>query len=122
MDGRASEPAPDRAAQRYSEKIILRAVCSESMSPSERSALLARLSGYAWVEMEHRVVFEAIVRCGEMDAAAMRAELQGMTTRLGFPDLDLSEYLHDHNAQNVTPEQSQRGLETLLGKGGTDEE
>lgn len=85
-------------------------------------ALLAPLSGYEWVDMEHRVVFDAIVRCGEMDAAAMRAELQSVTTRLGFPDLDLSEYLRDDDSVEVSVELSEGMIERLLSNPETDEE
>lgn len=92
------------------------------MKPSERRALLAPLSGYAWVEMEHRVVFDAIVRSGEMDAASMRAELQSMTTRMGFPDLDLSEYLRDDDSVEVSVEMSKEMIERLLSNPETSEE
>lgn len=86
------------------------------MNPRERTSLLARLSGYEWVEIEHRVMYDAIARCREMEPAAMRAELQSVSTRLGFPDLDLTEYLREDNGADVTAEDSARSLESLLGK------
>lgn len=63
-------------------------------------------------------MFDALVRCRQMNAAALRAELQGATTRLGFPELDLSDYLAEGDTSAFAQDQLNLAANALLERGG----
>ncbi|HXX21458.1 MAG TPA: hypothetical protein VEJ46_18825 [Candidatus Acidoferrum sp.] len=71
---------------------ILRALCSRTATESARRSALRDLAGYRWLEADHAVIYEAIVRAG-VRGANWREDLPARTTRMGFPDLDWTIYL-----------------------------
>jgi hypothetical protein len=71
---------------------ILRTFCTLSAASSAlRSAMLA-LEHHAWRDPEHRIVFDALRRLHPARPSALREELPGMATRMGFPDVDWAPY------------------------------
>jgi hypothetical protein len=71
---------------------ILRAICASSYLAAERGRLLKELTSHTWRDAEHRVVYEALLRTLSRDTDALRSELPATTTRMGFPDVDWTEY------------------------------
>jgi hypothetical protein len=117
MDARMAGSNQASAAHKQDEERVLRGLCSDRVTDCDRAEIVSRLKGYVWLEAEHRVVFEAIARCGQMGPAALRAELQSATTRLGFPDLDLAEYLRDEDAVQNAASELNRAASALLNSG-----
>lgn len=74
------------------ERRILRALCSSSVLAHERETAMNQLAAHTWRAPEHRVVYQALTRMRSRDAAALRAELPSMATRMGFPDVEWNEY------------------------------
>ena len=66
---------------------ILRALCGEGLGAAEREEMMEKLKNYEWREAEHRVVFQAILSLGRSQGAALREQLPGAATRMGFPDI-----------------------------------
>jgi hypothetical protein len=73
------------------ERRILRGLCGLA-SVREAKAHAAQMEGYAWLNPEHRIVFEALKRLPTRDTKAWRDELPAQATRMGFPDLDWRNY------------------------------
>jgi hypothetical protein len=71
---------------------ILHALCSSTVSGREREATISQLTLHTWRAPEHRVVYQALTRMRNSDAAALRAELPSIAARMGFPDVDWTEY------------------------------
>lgn len=55
-------------------------------------ALLGRLAGYAWVEQEHRVVYECLRLAHGRRVVPLREEMASEATRMGHPDVDWDLY------------------------------
>lgn len=88
------------------ERQILSALCAPAAMPPEREAAMSQLALHTWRAPEHRVVYEALTRMRSRDAAALRAELPSMATRMGFPDVDWNEYFGRNeiaNADDIEP-------------------
>jgi hypothetical protein len=117
MDARMAGRNQASVARKLNEERVLRGLCSDGVTVRDRAEIVSRLKGYAWLEAEHRVVFDAIARCREMGSAAVRAELQNVTTRLGFPDLDLADYLRDEDAVQDAASELNRAASALLNRG-----
>ena len=74
------------------ERDVLRALCNSRYLPAQRGELLDELVSHTWRSGEHRVVYEALKRSATGEPDSLRAELPAATTRMGFPDIDWSEY------------------------------
>jgi len=75
------------------EAAILRALCSETTTEAARQRAVRDLTGYAWRETDHAVLFQAIAGTSRREGAKWREDLPARTTRMGFPDLDWAIYL-----------------------------
>jgi replicative DNA helicase len=73
------------------ERKLLAALCQSALAADTRAIILRRLRDHSFAEPDHEVVYRALVA---MPAAGAPEALQGLTqavTRMGFPDLDLSD-------------------------------
>jgi hypothetical protein len=83
------------------ERDILRAMCASSYLTAERGRLLEELASHTWLGADHRVVYEALQRTVTRDPGALRSELPATTTRMGFPDVDWSEFFDRGGALQI---------------------
>jgi hypothetical protein len=73
------------------ERRVLRALCGLP-SAREAKAHAAQMEGHAWLDSEHRIVFEALKRLAARDRKAWRDELPAQATRMGFPEVEWRNY------------------------------
>jgi len=71
---------------------ILRAFCTLAAPGSALRSAMLSLEHHAWHNPEHRVVFDALRRLHPARPDALREELPGVATRMGFPDVDWAPY------------------------------
>ena len=81
---------------------ILGALCASPHLTSERGRLLRALASHDWRDPEHRVVYEALMRTLARGSDALRSELPGTATRMGFPDVDWGEYFKPCEASQAS--------------------
>jgi len=74
------------------EREILRALCTSPHVADKRGEFLGALSLHHWRDPEHRVVYEALRRIRGRDTAALHLELPATATRMGFPDVEWTEF------------------------------
>lgn len=76
------------------EREILQLLCNLSDEPPERarSHALCNLVAHDWKDGDHRAVFNALRRSPGRDPKLLREQLPAEATRLGFPDVDWTEY------------------------------
>ncbi|MGH9714895.1 MAG: hypothetical protein ACRD5M_16495 [Candidatus Acidiferrales bacterium] len=79
------------------ERRILRTLCSRQIPARDREVAMTQLALHTWRAPENRVVYEALTRMRNRDAASVRNDLPSIATRMGFPDVDWSEYF-EHDA------------------------
>ena len=84
------------------EREILRALCASPRLTAERGGLLRALASHEWRDPEHRVVYEALLRTLSGGSGALRSEVPAAATRMGFPDVDWSEYFKPSEASLAT--------------------
>jgi len=100
------------------ERILLRAICRQTLNSKTWEHMLSELSRYQWRDPDHAVVYAAIVKAGNSGAADWRSHLPAQTTRMGFPDMDWTIYL----ANTGEPERKiidlVRALKSALESGG----
>ncbi|MGH9572776.1 MAG: hypothetical protein ACRD40_04505, partial [Candidatus Acidiferrales bacterium] len=70
--------------------LLYRASAVESPNPpnSELTSFLDQLTGYEWMDHEHRVVFQCLGTARRTRVIPLRTQMALMATRLGHPDLD----------------------------------
>ena len=73
-----------------------------------------RLAEYAWQDGDHRVVYEAIARCGTSDGAQMRKDLPAIATRMGFPDIEWEQYFAASEGEEGSAAELNEAVEKLL--------
>ena len=71
---------------------VLRAFCTLAVAGIELRSAMVSLERHAWRDPEHRIVYDALRRIHPGRPAALREELPGMATRMGFPDVDWQRY------------------------------
>jgi ABC-type uncharacterized transport system auxiliary subunit len=74
------------------ERAILRLLCQSTGSDRIQRGDVRSLANYTWNDPEHRIVFEALGKVRANDARALREQLPAAATRLGFPDVDWTNY------------------------------
>lgn len=74
------------------ERRVLSALCAGTMG-QERKKLLTELGSYVWQDLEHWILFEALLDCSDSNPKSLRELLPAHLTRKGFPDLDWNNYL-----------------------------
>lgn len=74
------------------ERALLSALCSANLSTSERSTILLRLAGHTWRDADHQVIYTVLRSAPKLERAALRTHLVAEVTRLGFPDIDFTDY------------------------------
>jgi len=84
------------------ERKIIRALCSNAVSPSDWLKGVARLATHTWMDPEHKVLYGALQVLRTSDAQARREQLPAQATRMGFPDVDWQRYLN-HAAEMGEP-------------------
>jgi len=88
------------------EREILRALCASPHLTGDRRTLLRPLASHVWRDPEHRVVYEALLRTLTRDPGALRSELPATATRMGFPDVEWSEYFERCDISQIAEVQS----------------
>jgi hypothetical protein len=74
------------------ERAILRLLCRSAAPDRLDRDDVRSLTNYTWKDPEHRIVFEALGKVRANDAAALREQLPAVATRMGFPDVDWTNY------------------------------
>lgn len=111
---RTHTPNKRRANPLSAEAEALRALCSGILSEPEWREAVIRLSGYAFKDMSHRLVFEALAEIGTGRAETIRAELPARLTRKGFPAVDHELFF---NTANLRIQSAHDVISELLRKG-----
>jgi hypothetical protein len=88
------------------EREILWAMCTSPHLTGERRTLLGALTSHIWQDPEHRVVYEALLRTLTRDPGALRTELPATATRMGFPDVEWSEYFQCGDTSQIAEVES----------------
>jgi hypothetical protein len=114
MNSPGTEPEPHHQGQRLAESKVLEALLFCRLSGEERAAELRRLMNYDWIEGEHRVVYEAMVGCGILEAKEMQARLPEIATRLGFPEIEWSKYFSGEESLRQAAKDLDQGIQILL--------
>lgn len=73
------------------ERQLLEEMCRWAF-PSVSQHIATELQHYPWQNHDHQIVFEALVRIRTIPVPGLRSALASETTRMGFPDIDLSEF------------------------------
>jgi hypothetical protein len=68
---------------------------------------LAELSRYSWASADHRILFEALVRLGNIPTVSLRERLGAEATRMGFPDIDWEALFEVNENEPKQPETSE---------------
>jgi hypothetical protein len=71
---------------------LLRALCTGSRSHAACAKLASELKDYPWQNADNRVIYEALIEIGNLDAETLRWQLPAATARMGFPDIDWQRY------------------------------
>jgi len=70
---------------------------------------LAELNHYSWATPDHRILFEVLVRLGNIAPGFLRERLGAEATRMGFPDIDWEALFElNENEPKPQPEASER--------------
>jgi hypothetical protein len=97
-------PVTERVA---AERAVLRHLCRNGIRSIPREGL-AELSRYSWASADHRILFEALVRLGNIPTVSLRERLGAEATRMGFPDIDWESLFgvneNEPKPQSETPE------------------
>jgi hypothetical protein len=86
---------PDRDSSnsiRTLERRILTALVLGVDPPADWDLLVSQLTGYRWLDPDHKVVYEALRAIKSRDPKTRRDELPAQATRMGFPDVDWKPY------------------------------
>ena len=87
------------------ERSILHALCCGSgAEPDVRVAAIRSLHGYAWRNVEHRIVYAALVSVQQPSGMPAAEQLPAQATRMGFPDVDWKLYLFLRPTEGVEPD------------------
>ncbi|HKV05616.1 MAG TPA: hypothetical protein VJO53_10980 [Candidatus Acidoferrales bacterium] len=97
------------------EREILRAFCGRALPDSLWKKFADDLAGYRWLEPEHAIVFQALLRIRSRDPKGWRDQLAAQATRMGFPDVDWEMYFSD---ESVLPSEIENMIRKLIGEPG----
>jgi hypothetical protein len=86
-----------REEQMEAEHKLLAALCQSAVGAETRAAILQRLKAHAFAEPDHEVLYRALVTMPAADSSDARQALTQAVTRLGFPDLELSEFFKEYS-------------------------
>ena len=75
------------------ERTLLAALCQPSLGPDARSAIVQKLRNHRFAAPDHEVVFRAILTTPIGENTEMLAALTQAVTRMGFPDIELRDYV-----------------------------
>jgi hypothetical protein len=76
---------------------LLAALCHSTLTADERATILRRLKDHVFAEPDHEVVYRALAATPEADTSDALQRLTQAVTRMGFPDLDLSELFRKYS-------------------------
>jgi hypothetical protein len=100
------EPTASMAIIR-AERLVLRALSTRFLRPTEWIEIDRKLAGYSWREPDHAIIYEAITRARSRDPKRWREQLAAQTTRMGFPDLDWESFLRPSATGTAEPSLNQ---------------
>jgi hypothetical protein len=74
------------------ERRVLRQICHAKLTHAGWDRIARALGEYTWREIEHGLVYAAILRLGSRDPKTLREQLPAQATRMGFPEIDWQTY------------------------------
>ncbi len=87
------------------ERKALHALCTDEGDADAWRRQARRLADHAWNDPEHKVVYDALRAIRSGDAETRRKELPAQVTRMGFPDVDWSNYLDEERSSDEALEE-----------------
>ena len=101
------QPRPSREHQIEAERLLLAALCQQTLEHAAREEVLLRLSHRKFAHAEHQLVFWALSQLPARDPSTIRELLATRLTLMGFPDFDIDHFFS-------TPPSSERDISALL--------
>jgi hypothetical protein len=90
------EPSSNRRTNQqlfFIERALLRALCQSGALAELSSQARSELQGHSWQGWDHQIIFEALLHIGSVGDRSPREQLAAQATRMGFPDINWSDYL-----------------------------
>jgi hypothetical protein len=105
---RCSQPLNSRSREFPADAIdferrVLRRLCRAKLTRAEWSKIVRALHEYAWLDVEHGLVYAAIERLAPHDPKGLRDQLPAQATRMGFPDIDWQVYFSANEKAGAAP-------------------
>ena len=92
-------PSADSPESRIElERSVLRALCGGDLDSADWNRIAGRLASHAWSDPEHKVVYDALRAVRSNDAQTRREQLPAQATRMGFPEVDWTNYFATHES------------------------
>jgi len=113
---------PDAASSKVVadlERAVLRAICTQSLSPTVWEDARRALTSYVWLEPDHAVVYDAIAKVRSREPKNWRSHLAAQTTRVGFPEIDWGAYLETVGKSDIEASELIRKLKAVAAEPGT---
>ena len=92
-DQTRKQPAAASKDRLAAELGILQAMCLEPSASPLRVLCSTRLADYAFADVVHQAVFDALRETGNADPELLREQLPARLTLKGFPDVDYEPFL-----------------------------
>ena len=113
---------PDAASSKVVanlERAVLRAICTQPLSPTVWEDAQRALTSYDWLEPDHAVVYDAIANVRSREPKNWRSHLAAQTTRMGFPEIDWGAYLETAGKSDIEASELIRKLKAVAAEPGT---
>jgi len=91
------------------ERALLRRLCETGVASFTPDAL-DLLTRHSWAVLDHRTIFEALVRLSSVPSGTLCDRLPGEATRMGFPDVAWDKFF----TSPETPFDSRRATSKLI--------
>jgi len=101
------------------ERAVLRAICTQPLSPMLWDIARRELASYVWLEPDHAVVYDAIANVRSREPKNWRSHLVAQTTRMGFPEIDWGAYLETAGKSDIEASELIRKLKAVAAESGT---
>jgi hypothetical protein len=80
---------PAQHDQAYSERVVLSALCQNTLSQDRRAEVVRLLMRYRFADPANRIIFQAIASLPTVETERIRELLPARVNNLGMPDVDL---------------------------------
>ncbi len=95
-----SDESTARGTQIPIERKLLRVLCDYSIPSELRDAIIGKLKTHKFAEPDHEIIFRALTTSKPRTLNSEAALLQSVT-RLGFPDIDLSDFFAENQPSEI---------------------